>query len=180
MIIDPAIVLASRVLGTLVFGAAVLGKLRHRDEFVGVVANYRLLPEAPVTTVAWLIIVFETAIVLSLATGLWLTAAAALAVLLLCGFAVAMAINLARGRTEIDCGCFQSALRQRLSIALVVRNLLLIVSLLPLFGSSARPVSMLQLLDGIAAGVALFMLYQVFGLVLSLRDAAEALRKRFA
>ena len=180
MIIDPAIVLASRVLGTLVFGAAVLGKLRHRDEFVGVVANYRLVPEALVTAVAWLIIVFETAIVLSFTTGLWLTAAAALAVFLLCGFAVAMAINLARGRIEIDCGCFQSALRQRLSLALVVRNLLLIVSLLPLFGSWSRPVSMLQLLDGIAAGVVLFLLYQVFGLVLSLRDAAEALRKRFA
>jgi len=180
MIIDPAIVLASRVLGTLVFGAAVLGKLRHRDEFVGVVANYRLVPEPLATAVAWLIIVFEIAIVLSFATGLWLTAAAALAVLLLCVFAVAMAINLVRGRTEIDCGCFQSALRQRLSIALVVRNLLLIVSLLPLFGSPSRPVSVLQMLDGIAAGIVLFTLYQVFGLVLSLRDAAEALRKRFA
>jgi len=184
MTIDPAILLAARVLGALVFGMAVFGKLRHRDEFVGVVANYRLLPEAVAAPAAWLIIALESLVALSLASGLVPMVGAVLAVALLCGFAIAMTINLARGRKEIDCGCFQSALRQRLSVALVVRNLVLIATLLPLvesaFAERAQSLSLLQAVDGIGGGAVLFVLYQVFGQVLALRDAAEALRKRFA
>src|SRR5712671_906302 len=93
MSIDPSILIASRVLGALVFGMAVLGKLRHRDELVGVVANYRLVPEPLVPVVAWLVIALETVVVLSLATGLGLVAGAGLAVILLCGFTLAMTIN---------------------------------------------------------------------------------------
>jgi hypothetical protein len=193
MSIDPSILIASRVLGALVFGMAVLGKLHHRDEFVGVVANYRLVPEPLVPAVAWLVVALETVVVLSLATGVGLAAGTGLAVILLCGFALAMTINLARGRREIDCGCFQSALRQRLSAPLIVRNLVLAAATLPLLEAGARfaplvplpggemqSASLLQVLDGVAGGTVLFVLYQVFSQMLALRDAAEATRKRFA
>ena len=183
MTIDPSILLAVRVLGILVFGMAVAGKLRHRDEFVGVVANYRLAQEALAPLIAWVIIILEIFVAISLATGFARVAGAALAVSLLVAFAVAMAINLTRGRKEIDCGCFQSALRQRLSVALVVRNVLLIAMLLPLFLPAADDAvqlpSLLQAVNGVGAGVALFVLYQIFGQALALRHAAEALRKRF-
>lgn len=180
MIIDTSILLASRILGALVFTAAVLGKLRHRDEFIGVVANYRLVPEAWAAAVGYLIVALEIVVAACLASGFQLQAGVALAVVLLTGFAVAMTINLARGRTEIDCGCFQSALRQQLSVALVVRNLLLIAAILPLLQWQVLPDSPLQWLDGVAAGVVLFVLYQVFGDVLALRHAADAIRKRIA
>ena len=192
MTIDPSILMTSRVLGTLVFGTAVLGKLRHRDEFVGLVANYRLVPEPLVPGVAWLVIALETVVVLSLATGVALAAGAGLAVTLLCVFALAMTINLARGRQEIDCGCFQAALRQRLSVPLVVRNMVLTAAILPLLGAGARSprivpllaempsASFLQVLDGVAGGIVLFVLYQVFSQMLALRDAIEAAHKRFA
>jgi uncharacterized membrane protein YphA (DoxX/SURF4 family) len=193
MSIDPSILIASRVLSVLVFGMAVLGKLQHRDEFVGVVANYRLVPEPLVPVVAWLVIALETVVVLSLATGIGLAVGAGLAVSLLCGFALAMTINLARGRQEIDCGCFQSALRQRLSVPLIVRNLVLTAAILPLFEAGARSAqlvpllggemqsaSLLQVLDGVAGGIVLFVLCQVFSQMLALRDPAEASRKRFA
>jgi len=180
---DPSILLAVRVLFTLVFGIAVAGKLRHRDEFVGVVANYRLAPEALAPLIAWVIIILELLVAISLATGLAPVAGAALALSLLAAFAVAMAINLARGRREIDCGCFQSALRQRLSVALVVRNAVLIAMLLPLVLSATdeavQSPSLLQAVNGVGAGVALFVLYQIFGQALALRHAAEALHKRF-
>ncbi len=193
MSIDPSILITSRVLGALVFGMAALGKLHHRDELVGVVANYRLVPEPLVRVVAWLVVALETVVVLSLATGVGLAAGAGLAVVLLCGFALAMTINLARGRQEIDCGCFQSALRQRLSVPLIVRNLVLTAAILPLFEAGARSAplvplpggemqfaSLLQVIDGVAGGIVLFVLYQVFSQMLALRDAAEATRKRFA
>ena len=187
------LLIASRVMGALVFGMAVLGKLHHRDEFVGLVANYRLVPEPLVPVVAWLVVVLETVVVLSLATGVRLAAGAGLAVILLSGFALAMTINLARGRQEIDCGCFQSALRQRLSVPLIARNLVLTAAILPLLEAGARSArvvlllggemqsaSPLQVLDGVAGGIVVFVLYQVFGQLLALRDAAEAARKRFA
>ena len=180
MTIDPSILMTSRVLGTLVFGTAVLGKLRHRDEFVGLVANYRLVPEPLVPVVAWLVIALETLVVLSLATGVALGAGAGLAVTLLCVFALAMTINLARGRQEIDCGCFQAALRQRLSVPLVVRNMVLTAAILPLLGGEMPSASFLQVLDGVAGGIVLFVLYQVFSQMLALRDAIEAAHKRFA
>ena len=180
MSIDPSIPITSRVLGALIFGMAVLGKLRHRDEFVGLVANYQLVPEPLVPVVAWLVVALETVVALSLATGVALAAGASLAVTLLCVFALAMTINLARGRPEIDCGCFQSALRQRLSIPLVVRNIALMVAVLPLLGGEMQSAAPLQVLDGVAGGIVLFVLYQVFSQMLALRDAAEATRKRFA
>lgn len=180
MAVDPSILLAGRILAVAVFGTAVAGKLRHRDEFVGVVANYRLLPKALVAPAAWLIIALESVVVLSLSSGIQLDPGAGIAACLLCLFAVAMTINLARGRTEIDCGCFQSALRQRLSVALIVRNMVLLAVIVPLLSAAqAQPLSFWQFLNGFAAGAVLFVLYQVFGQLLALRDSAAALRKRF-
>jgi hypothetical protein len=179
MTLDASILLAIRILDILVFGAAVLGKLRHRQEFVGVLTNYRLMTEMSVPVVAYLVIGLEIAVVAALSTGFMLAAGVALAAGLLWLFAVAMAINLARGRTEIDCGCFQSTLRQPLSVVLVVRNLLLIAAVLTLLLPHSQPPSLLQGLDGVAAGAVLFVLYTVFDEMLALQHSAAALRRRF-
>jgi len=115
------IALGIRVLIALVFLSAALGKIRHRLAFEGVVANYRLLPEIAVPAFALLLPLVEAAIAgaLLFAPPFWPEAGAAL---LLVVFAAAMAINILRGRRHIDCGCFQSALKQTLNWTLVVRN----------------------------------------------------------
>jgi Methylamine utilisation protein MauE len=179
MTVDPSLVLAGRLLGTLVFAAAAAGKIRHRHELAGVVANYRLLPQRLAAPVAWIVVVLECLTALALASGMALAAGAALAIALLGGFALAMAINLARGRTEIDCGCFQSGLRQRLSAALVARNLLLAICLTPLLGSGHARATVLQWADGLGAGLAAYALYLALGELLSLRHQAVELRRRF-
>jgi uncharacterized membrane protein YphA (DoxX/SURF4 family) len=180
MAVDPSIQLAARVLGALVFGTAVYGKMRHRAEYFGVVANYRLLSEYLVIPVAWLVLGLEALAVLSFVSGSLILWGAWLAALLLSGFAAAIAINLARGRKAIDCGCFQSALRQPLRSVLVARNLLLAAAILPLVESSALDPSVLQWLDGLAAGVVLFVLYRTLDRLTALRSAAESTRTRFA
>jgi hypothetical protein len=91
-----------------------------------------------------------------------------------------MAINLARGRTEIHCGCFQSTLRQPLRVALVLRNLLLTAVVLTLLLPQSQPPSLLQELDGVAAGAVIFVLYTAFDAMLALQHPAAALRRRFA
>ena len=176
---DPSIALACRVLGALVFATAVAGKLRHRHELAGVVANYRLLPQPLAAPAAWMVVALEFLAALSLASGVRLVAGAALAIGLLCLFALAMGVNLARGRREIDCGCFQSGLRQRLSTGLIVRNLLLAALMTALFGATGPMSGPLQWVDGLCAGLAAYALYRAFDQVLSLQYASAQLRKRF-
>jgi hypothetical protein len=115
------IALAIRVLLALVFLSAAIGKISHRLAFQGVVANYRLLPEIVVPTFALLLPLVEAAVAgaLLFAPPYWPEVSAGL---LLIVFAAAMAINILRGRRHIDCGCFQSALKQTLSWTLVARN----------------------------------------------------------
>lgn len=179
MMMDPSIALAGRVLGTLVFAAAVRGKIRHRHELAGVVANYRLLPERVAGPAGWLIVALEGLASLSLLSGVWLAAGAVLAIALLVGFALAIGINLARGRQEIDCGCFQSGLRQRLSPVLLVRNIVLALFLAPLLAADSASATALQWVDGLGAGLAAYALYLVLGELLSLRHSSAQLRRRF-
>jgi len=178
--VDPAIALAGRLLGALVFAAAVGGKIQNRYELAGVVANYHVVPERLAAPAAWMIVGLESLAALSLATGVWLAAGAALAIALLAGFALAMGINLARGRREIDCGCFQSGLRQRLSAALVARNLLLAILLTPLLAAAAGGATALQWIDGVGAGLAAYALYLALGEIVSLRHSSAEVRRRFA
>jgi Methylamine utilisation protein MauE len=181
---DPSIPIIGRVLLLLVFARALAGKLQYRDEFVGVVANFRLVPAAWAAVTAWLIIVLEAAVVVSLATGLDLMGGALLALILLSVFGIAMVINIGRGRTDIDCGCFRSALRQHLSFALVARNALLAASALPLLGvsfaSKGPSLSILQLVDGVGAGAILFVLSQAVEQLQAARAAVVAMRKRYS
>jgi hypothetical protein len=115
------IALAIRVLVALVFLTAALGKVRHRLAFQGVVANYRLMPQIAVPAFALLLPPVEAAVAAALlfAPSSWPEESAAILLVL---FAAAMAVNIWRGRRHIDCGCFQSALKQTLSWTLVARN----------------------------------------------------------
>lgn len=138
-----------------VFLTAGIAKLRNRRVFPGVVANYRLLSPALVGTVASLLPPAEVAIGLCLIAGISLAAIPAAALLLL--FAVAMAINIRRGRSHIDCGCGRSELRQTLSATLVIRNVVLAMLLLPALVQLPAPGSAGWLI-GLASGAALYLM----------------------
>jgi uncharacterized membrane protein YphA (DoxX/SURF4 family) len=180
MSIDPSFALAARLLAALVFATAVRGKVVHRHELPGVIANYQLLPARLAAAAAWTLIGLECLVALSLLSGVGLVAGAALAIALLVAFALAMGINLHRGRRQIDCGCFQSGLRQRLSGTLVARNLVLAALLTPLIAGTGSGATPLQWLDGLGAGLAAYILYQVLGELDSLRYSSAELRRRFA
>ena len=97
------IALAIRVLVALIFLTAAVGKFRHRLVFQGVVANYRLLPESTIPAFALLLPPVEAAVATALlfTPSSWPAVSAASLLIL---FAVAMAINIRRGRRYIDCG----------------------------------------------------------------------------
>jgi uncharacterized membrane protein len=122
---DPMILAFSQAILALIFLVGAWFKLRARETFEGVVYNYRLLPQFTVRLASYLLPLAELAIGLGLVVASTRPYAAVGAMLLLTVFNVAIGINLARGRREIDCGCFSSVLKQRLSGGLIVRNIAL-------------------------------------------------------
>ncbi|MGV3512384.1 MAG: MauE/DoxX family redox-associated membrane protein [Novosphingobium sp.] len=138
-----------------IFLSAGIAKLRSRRVFPGVVANYRLLPDVLVAPVAAALPIAEVVVGLGLIAGL--RVAAIPAGVLLLAFAAAMAINIGRGRSHIDCGCGRSELRQPLSRALVVRNLVLAAMLLSLL-MPTPPIGSALWFVALAFGVALYLL----------------------
>ncbi len=125
VIFDPVALWVSRFVLLFVFGVAAFHKLSSPPAFVATLRNYRLLPAALTSVVAYLIIGAELVTTLGLAFGQhnagWLSAA------LLFIYAGAMALNIIRGRRDIDCGCAGPAQRQPLSRWLVIRNLVLLI-----------------------------------------------------
>ncbi len=126
--IDPVIELSLRLALALLFAAAAWHKVSDRVRFGATLRAYRLLPPWLVAPVARLLPLAEAAIAIGFLYPLTRQAAAFAAVPLLIVYTVAIAANLARGRREIDCGCFASSARVPLSTWLVVRNVILIVA----------------------------------------------------
>ena len=132
-----AIALASSwtVAGILLLAA--VRKTRHYLAFQGILSHYRLLPDALVPVSAPAIITTEVAAALALLKPADLMpglSGALTGALLLSVYTGAIAINLIRGRTAIDCGCGGEP--TPLSGWLLVRNGLLL-GLVWMAGSAA-------------------------------------------
>jgi Methylamine utilisation protein MauE len=165
------VALAIRILVSLVFLTAAIGKMRHWSAFQGVVANYHLLPDRLVRPAAYSLPPIEAALGAALllrAGSLWPESAAAALLLL---FALAMGVNIARGRRHIDCGCFQSALKQSLSWKLVVRNLVLALLLGVALLIPGMPRDLFLLVNGGLVGFVLFIILQSLNLLWSIVPA---------
>lgn len=125
MLIDPAISMALSVSLAALFAASAAHKARDYSEFAGVVRDYRVAPDALAPLVSRIVIASEAMI----AIGLLVPASRAVAAFFGAGlflvYGVAIAVNLARGRTEIDCGCSFGGTSERLTPVLIVRNLIL-------------------------------------------------------
>ncbi len=110
-----------RVALAALLAAAGIGKLRDRRRFDGTVLDYRLLPPRLALRLAAPLPWVELALGVGLLAGV--RQAGQAAALLFGIYGAAMAVNLARGRRLIDCGCGDEP--QRLNGWLVLRNALL-------------------------------------------------------
>jgi hypothetical protein len=161
-------------IGLVLFGAA-LAKVLRWTAFRGVVGSYRLLPEALVAPFAWLLPPVEAAIGAAVILRVGFPWSAWIAAGLFLLFAISMALNLIRGRTFIDCGCFQSALRQPLEWRLVARNIGLaaLALALPAAGSGLERASDVWLAV-LPASLAFYALYLALNSVWALDDSARS------
>ena len=162
-----ALSVAGRVCVGLVFLLAAAQKAGHWRVLSGVIANYRLLPRALVGPAASLLPPLEMILGLLLLFAMAMPWAVIASILLLALFAVAMAINLRRGRAHIDCGCGQSFLKQTLSWTLVARNAVLAALLLPSL-TVTGPVTLSTALTGVCSGTAFFLLYLLLNTISAL------------
>jgi hypothetical protein len=163
--------IAIRTLLGLVFTTAALGKMRRWLEFRGVVANYRLLPDAWVAPVAQGLPPLEALLGVALIMGWGTPLPEVAAAALLSVFAVAMAINIARGRTQIDCGCFQSGSKQTLRWTLVARNAVLAVLAGVAAWAAAGVADVWLIIEGTLAGAVLFGCLTTLNLLWSITPA---------
>lgn len=158
--VDPAVRLILRAALSVLFGWAAGHKLRDVAAFRDALAAYDLLPERWCNPVARLFIATELCVAGALWIPQWAAPAALGAAGLLGVYGGAIAVNLVRGRRDIDCGCIGAAGRQPLRVALVVRNAPLIMAAL----ASALPATLrvLTWIDALTAGfgvVTLMLLY---------------------
>lgn len=162
--IDPVINGILEASLALIFLASGIEKIRDFAWFTEAVRQYRLVPDSVLSPVAFAVPAAE----LAFAAGLLyppsrsLAAAGAIALLLL--FALAIGINLARGRREIDCGCWgPAAQRSEISGWLVVRNIALALPAgLLLMPDAARAVHWIDFATIGFATIAVLFLFGVF------------------
>jgi len=113
------------LLGTT-FLVAATSKFVDRSRFAQTILAYDVLPRRLAYIFARWLPWIEGVIGLTLVLGLVTKATAVLGSVLLFSFTVAIAINLARGRTHLDCGCFGLGDRQQISAKVLIRNILLV------------------------------------------------------
>lgn len=172
----------SAVLLAVVFFTAGFAKMKSIDTLEGVVQNFRILPASLSRPFALLLPPTEIVVAASLIVPATRTVGAAVAAFLLLIFTIAIAINLARGRREIDCGCFSSHLKQNLNGWLLGRNLMLtglavgLALVNAMAPGAAWPPIVAWLLGAVAAGLTIF----VYLTITTLATTAEAAAQRRA
>jgi putative oxidoreductase len=108
----------------VVFAVAAVPKLIDPGSFANDLLNYRLLPENLVGLVALFVPALELAIAAALLWPRYQRGAALISMLLLVGFAAAMAQARIRG-IDLSCGCFGAAFESKVSWLTVARSMLL-------------------------------------------------------
>jgi len=137
---DPAFRAALRLALLALFATAVLHKAADLAAFRATIANYELLPRSLAGAAASALLAAELVVAIGLALLPDPRLAAAGAIALLGTYSLAVGVNLARGRRDIDCGCLGPRHRQRLSGWLLLRNGLAIFGALALLSPpSPRP-----------------------------------------
>jgi hypothetical protein len=159
VMLDPVIGVLIIACLALLLASAALHKLRDLRRFTEILRAYRLLP-AGAERLAPLVPLTE----LALAVGLLITPLRALAIslgiVLLLGYAAAIAVNLARGRRDLDCGCGAGDAARPIAPWMIARNLVLVllltVSLTPWQLRPLSPTDALTVGAGLAVAALLY------------------------
>lgn len=160
MPLDPILIHACALALAAILATAASHKLRAPRWFASQLEAYALLPAGLLTPVARLLPLLEGAVALGLLLPVSRGFAALAAGALMLAYAGAIAVNLWRGRRDIDCGCAGPGESQPLRPLLLLRNAALLG--LALLAAATPLTRELGLFDGfvaIAAAAVLLLLY---------------------
>jgi Methylamine utilisation protein MauE len=159
--LDPALGLLTIIDIALLFAIAARHKLQSLALFAEVFAAYRVLPGNAARRLAWVIPCAELTIAAALAWPASRGWAVFAAMSLLAAFACGLALNLARGRRDLDCGCTVMGNRRSIGAWMVWRNAVLVVALgaaaLPWAARPLGAVDLLTIAGGVAASAMLYL-----------------------
>ena len=161
--IDPLILQTIELGMALLLLSAAWHKFRSLQYFRDSLRDYALLPEWALLPASILLPATESVLglcwLMSLATNTAATATASL----LAVYSAAIAINVARGRVHIGCGCngpAGDAVEQPVSVGLIIRNLILIaVALIASAPASSRELGAVDYLILFASLLTALLLY---------------------
>lgn len=171
--IDPIITMAAVLTLSVIFASAASHKIIHRAWFRRQVQEYELIHPLLVPAAAIMLPITELIIALGL---LWSNSrpyAAVLVLLVITTYALAIAINLIKGRKDIDCGCSGPGMQQPLQPGLLLRNLFLaILAFFALLPALSRSLSLFDSFVMLLAATVLILLYTAADLWLANRPAS--------
>ena len=147
----------------VLFAQSSFHKVRNFPQFCGVVGSYTAGVLSPnslsVRLLASVVVVCEMAVVLAAASGLSSILVGSLAISLLVLYALAMALNLGRAHSIIDCGCSWVPGRP-LSWWLPVRNFCVaIYAALLLLPQRVQSLDSFEMANGVALALATYIVY---------------------
>lgn len=156
---DPITHYLSIIFLSVLFLHAGVSKLLDINSFMQQLSAYELLPSLVLKLSSRLIPLVE----LSLALGLWFEAvqvwSAILIACLLVVYALAIVINLLRGRDHLDCGCQLGNRGQKITASLVFRNIVLLMfPLTILLGAEYRALTIVDFICIVFSALAAILL----------------------
>jgi len=177
--LDPAIGALLLACLALLFASAALHKLRDLPHFTAALRAYRVMPEAAVR-LAPLVPLAELAVAAGLVTPAARSGAALAGAALLVLYAVAIGVNLRRGRRDLACGCGGPDDARPIAPWMVARDLTLALLLaVTLLAWRERPLSPTDALTVGGGAVAATLLYVCLDRLLGrVAPWTEALRSR--
>ena len=182
LVIDPVVSSVALAATSIITLTLALPKVLRQDQQRQAVAGFQLLPHALVAPFALVLPLAEIAATLAtLVPATRSIGAAALAALFVL-FALALGINVARGRTDIDCGCNgfrqpDAAVPRSIGWAHVARTLLLaVLAALVCVPQSARAVIWFDYLSVLGATLVAVAAFFTLDVLLANRPKLNHLR----
>jgi len=192
-VIDPLLLKIISLGFALLFLIAAVHKFSNREHFRASFEAYEIIPASLSALVTKIIPPFELLLGVGwLAFGLFaieLKLVTLASVGLLVSYALAIGINLKRGRNYIDCGCTFSNSNtsnadsgsQQISLGLFYRNVLLIImAIVCIIPTGDRSLQLIDVFALFFSVVALILLYETFNQILTTRNTINSWRKNNA
>ena len=160
MNLDPLIYLSLAYFLSALLLIAASHKLVDLGRFAQALSDYRLLSSLPLRVAVVVLPLVELCCALALLLPLTQPLGGLICALIFSLYFCAIAINVARGHTSVDCGCSLFSKEAPLSAWHLLRNaLLIVIASLLLLDSPARSLGVLDVLQILAAVSSLLLLY---------------------